>query len=238
MLTRALVGTPDSRFGVVTDIANRLNSGRGDGWNTRFKAVQRKGFSSSVPANTFERNEHGHVVITITGLDLAGAAEIKRLEDAGYCVGDYAKSCFTSTEADDYDKNHRLVAGKVHKIALVPGKEIARDCDRTTAALRKLGQKYGYGKPRAGHVPRIRESVSDKQMEEMGIGYIASLHEPIKDFGDYPRVLNARRLDGGRWVDAHWDNPYNMWFDFGAFAFPVPVSGVFPIPVSQFSSQF
>ena len=223
-LTRALVGVPDSRFGIVTGIANRLNSGRSEGWDTRFGAAQRKGLSSSVPATTFERNEHGHVIITITGLDLTGADEIKRLEDAGYCVGDCAKSCFKSTETNDYDRNHRLVAGKVHKIALVPGKEIARDSDRTTAALRKLGKKYGYGKPLAGHIPRICESVSYEQMEDMNIRYIASLHEPIKDSCGNPRVLNARRLDGGRWVNAHWDNPYNIWFDFGAFAFPVSVN--------------
>jgi hypothetical protein len=218
-LTRALVGIPDSRFGVVADAANHLSSGRGDGWSTRF-TVRRK-FSSSVPASAFARNEYGHVIITITGLNLTGADEIKRLEEAGYRVGDYAKSCFASTETDDYDKNHHLVAGQVHKIALIPGKEIARDCDRTTTALRKLGEKYGYGKPLAGHVPRIRESVSDKQMEEMGIWYIASLHEPIKNSNDCPRVLNARR---GRWVNAYWDNPYNLWFDFGAFAFPVPAN--------------
>ena len=223
-LTRTLVDISESRFGVVADVANRLNSGRGTGWDTRFRAARRKGFSSSVPASAFARNEYGHVIITITGLNLTGADEIKRLEEAGYRVGDYAKSCFASTETDDYDKNHRLVAGQTHKIALVLGKEIARDCDRTTTALRKLGEKYGYGKPLAGHVPRIRESVSDKQMEEMDIGYIASLHEPIKDSDDYPRVLNALRLDDGRWINAHWDNPYNLWFDFGAFAFPVSVN--------------
>ncbi len=223
-LTRALVGISDSRFSVVSDTTNRLNSSRDIGWNTRLKSVRRKGLCSSVSATAFERNEHSHAIITITGLDLAGADEIKRLEDAGYRVSDYAKSCFKGTEADDYDKNHRLVAGQVHKIALVPGKEIVRDSSRTTATLRKLGEKYGYGKPLAGHIPRIRESVSDKQMEEMGFWYIASLHEPIKDSDDYPRVLNALRLDDGRWINAHWDNPYNLWFDFGAFAFPVSVN--------------
>lgn len=223
-LIRALVGIPNSRLGVALDITNRLNSDRGDEWNTRFKAVLREGLPAPVLATTFERNEHGHVIITITGLGLAGADESKRLEDAGYRVSDYAKSCFKSTTADGYDKNHRLVAGQVHKIALIPGKEIARDSDRTTAALRKLGEKYGYGKPMAGHIPRIREAVSDKQMEEVGIWYIASLHDPIKDSDGRPRVLSAGRDDDGQWVGACWGSPDRRWRGVGAFAFPVSAS--------------
>lgn len=172
----------------------------------------------------FERNEHGHTIVTLTGLDLVGADEIKKLNDAGYRVGDYAKSCFTSTADDSYDKNHRLVPGRSYKIALVPGKEISKDSDRTTVALRKLGEKYGYGKPLGGHIPRIRESISDEQMEEKGFVYIASLHDPIKDAGGRRRVLSAYRDVGGPWVSAYWDNPGGRWCDGGAFAFPVSAS--------------
>lgn len=143
---------------------------------------------------------------------------------AGYRVGNYAKSCFTSAAADGYDKNHRLVAGQPYKIAIVPGKEIRKDRDRITANLRTLGEKYGYGKPLGGFIPRIREAVSDKQMEDMGVWYIASLHEPIKDSGGSPRVLYANRDDDGPWVNTYWDDPDRQWIDDGAFAFPVPAS--------------
>lgn len=223
-IIRALVGVPESRLGVVADIANRLNSDRGEEWDARFKAVLREGLAALVPATVFERNEHGHIILTFTGLDLTGEQEIVRLEAAGYRVGDYAKSCFTSTKADGYDKNHRLIAGQEYKVALVPGKEVARDSDRSTANLRKLGTKYGYGKPLGGHIPRIRESVSDKQMEEMGLVYIASLHDPIKDSDGGPGVLDADRGGDGRWVYAYWDDPGRQWSDGGAFAFPVPAS--------------
>ena len=37
-----------------------------------------------------------------------------------------------------------------------------------------------------------------------------------------PNVLNANRNDGGRWLNANWDNPDNHWNDNGAFAFLVP----------------
>ncbi len=174
----------------------------------------------------FERNEHGHIIVTVTGLDLTGVKEIERLEAAGYILSDYFKSCLLSKKKDSYDKNHRLVADQSYKLALMPGKEIERDADRTTDALRKRGmEKYGYGKPLGGHIPRIRESVSDKQMEEMGgAWYIAGLHDPIEDSDGNPGVLDAARFDGGRRLDADWGKPGCQWYDNGLFAFPVLAS--------------
>lgn len=172
-----------------------------------------------------ERNEHGHVVLTFTGLDLTGAAEIERLEAASYRVGGIAKSCLLSTKEDSYDKNHRLVAGGIYKVALMPGKEIERDQDRTTVNLRKRGiEHYGYGKPLAGLIPRVREVLSDKQTEELGIWYVAALHDPITGSGGDPGVLGAGRGGGGRWVDAGWDRPGLQWDGDGAFVFLVSAS--------------
>ena len=174
----------------------------------------------------FERNEHGHIIVTVTGLDLTGAEEIERLEAAGYVLSDYFKSCLLSKKKDSYDKNHRLLNGQSYKLALMPGKEIERDDNRTTDALRKRGmEKYGYGKPLGGHVPRVRESVSDKQMEEMGgAWYIAGLHDPIEDAVSDPYVLYAYRCGGVRWLLANLVKPGTRWRDLGLFAFPVPAS--------------
>ncbi len=174
------------------------------------------------PPSAFQRNEHGHIVLEIEGLDLTGEQEVERLEGAGFRVSDYAKPCFTSTKQDGYNAEHRLVAGQKYKVALVPHKEIKRDADRTTDALRKLGEKYGYSKPLAGIIPRIRESVSDKQMEEMGFWYVVALHDTIQDSDGRPLVLYAYRLDGGRWVGANWGKPGVEWDAYGASAFLVP----------------
>ncbi|MEX0930497.1 MAG: hypothetical protein WDZ79_02335, partial [Candidatus Paceibacterota bacterium] len=70
-------------------------------------------------------------------------------------------------------------------------------------------------------VPRIRESVSDKQMEEMGLWYIAALHDPIKDADGDPFVLCADRDGDGRWLNASRARPGRHWRGFGAFAFLV-----------------
>ncbi len=171
----------------------------------------------------FERNEHGHIVFTVTGLDLAGAEEIQLLEGAGFRFSKYSKQCLTSTRSDSYNANHRLVVGQMYKVALMPTKEIERDSDRTTANLRNRGiEKYGYGKPLAGLVPRYREKVSDKQMEEMGFWYVAAPHDPINDSDGDPHVLYADRGGDGSWVGAYLAEPGGQWRDDWAFAFSVP----------------
>jgi hypothetical protein len=225
-VTRALVGVPQGRLNIIADVANRLNSEKGAEWEKLLKQVVKTGLPTAKPevVTEFERNEHGHIVLTITGRALSGAEEIERLVSAGYRVGDYAKQCLTSTKGDGYDRNHLLEDGREYKVVLVPHKEIERDSDRTTANLRKLGEKYGYGKPLAGSTPRIRESVSDKQMEEMGIWYIVVLHDPIKDADGDPELLGADRNGDGRWLHGCWDRPGSQWGVEGASAFVVPAS--------------
>ncbi len=171
----------------------------------------------------FERNEHGHVVVTFVGLELTGAEEVARLSAAKYDVRPYAKSCLLSTRDDSYDRHHRLVAGQTYRVALVPGAEIKADRERTTDALRKLGiERYGYEKPFGGIVPRIRENVSDKDMEELGIYYIAALHDPILGSDGVPNVLCSDRDVSGRRLGAGWGGPGRQWSGSGAFAFLLP----------------
>ena len=172
-----------------------------------------------------ERNEQGHVVLTFTGLNLMGAAEIERLEAASYRVSNYAKPCMLSSKEDSYDKHHRLEADRIYKVALMPGREIERDSNRTTTNLRDRGMKhYSYGKPLAGLIPRVREVLSDKQMEELGIWYAAALHDPITGSDGIPDVLDANRGGDGRLVGACWDEPDFRWLGDGAFVFPVSAS--------------
>ena len=195
------------------------------GWEQNGEALTKVLRATLCPPSQFELNEHGHIVLTITGLDLTGEEEFKRITAAGFRVSRWSHSCLTSTNADGYDKNHRLVPGHVYKVALMPTSEIERDTDRTTENLRNRGiNKYGYGKPLAGIMPRVRESVSDKQMEEMGFWYIAAPHNFIKDSDGGPRVLCAFRTGDGQWLNARWDLPDFRWRDSGAFAFLVPAS--------------
>jgi hypothetical protein len=74
-------------------------------------------------------------------------------------------------------------------------------------------------------MPRIRETVSDRQMEEMDIWYVAGLHDPVKDSDGDPNVLHSHRYGDGRWLVTDWVRPECQWDDDGAFAFLVPQVG-------------
>ena len=174
----------------------------------------------------FERNEHGHIVLTITGLDLTGEQEIARhLASPNAKITDWAKSCLLSKNDDSYDKNNRLVAGKTYRVALMPTNVIKIDHERTTEALRQYGaSNFGYDKGFAGLIPRIRETISNRQMEEMGFGYVTGLHDPIKDSDGHPLVLFSHRDVGERWLVAELDRPDDCWVGNGAAALLVSAS--------------
>lgn len=201
-------------LGQVEAAINKL--GGIEGWN----ALLRDELEIKSKPLPFPKNEHGHYIIEVTGLNLTGVEEITHLEQLGFRVGDYAKSMLISTNPDSYDANHRLEEGRVYRVAIVPGREVKSN--RTTANLQAYGSQFGYTKPLAGIQPRIREAVSDKQLEEMGIYYIASLHEVIKDSDGNPRVLYSDRSGDGQWLGAYWGCPGRKWRDSGAFAFLVP----------------
>lgn len=176
--------------------------------------------------NDFERNEHGHVVITLTGLNLTGEQEIARhLVSPNAKLSKWARSCLLSKNDDGYDAKHRLVAGQTYRVALMPTNVIKDDGERPVEALRQYGLgNFGYGKGMAGLVPRIRETVSNQQMEDMGFRYIAGLHDPIKDSDGGPSVLYSDRDGGERWLDARLDRPGRFWRGVGAFAFLLSAS--------------
>lgn len=162
-------------------------------------------------------------MLTITGLALTGEQEIRRLSNAGIRVSEYAKFCLRSLQDDGYDRNHRLVAGQEYNIVLMPTKEIKLDDDRTTDALRACGiRKYGYAEPFAGIIPRVREIVSDEQMEEMGFRHIVAPHKPITGPDVSDSLLGMHRNGDGRWLGVRCGCSSVRWSDTEAFAFFAP----------------
>jgi hypothetical protein len=139
----------------------------------------------------FPKNKNGHYIVNVTGLGLSGREEIGRLEEGGFRIGDYARQILLSANSDSYDANHRLEAGCEYTVVIVLGRELTEN--RTTAGLQLYAVQFGYTKPLAGIVPRLREAVSDRQMEQMdGIWYIAGLHDPIIGFPTAIRACSAR----------------------------------------------
>lgn len=160
------------------------------------------------------------IEFTVQGTGLTAAAWISTIESAGHKIGDWARDILSKP---DYDAKHRLEAGKEYKIVLVRGKEIARDSDRTTKNLKAVAIKE-FGKSSVSDLKGelallTRMKFSNAELEQMGLWYIAVLHEPIIDSDGDPHVLCSNRCDDKSWVGAYCGRPGSFWLDGGAFAF-------------------
>ena len=163
-----------------------------------------------------EKNEHGHDVFTIVGKNMTGKQEVNQLMEAGFLVSHTAQACLCS---DEYKRNHRLRNGKKYQIVLIRGRELGLSTSHTYEAIQKYAEKFGYQKPRAGILPRIRKAVTRTIMEEMQISDIVALHKPIKDLHKDPYVLSIFQSPGNGSVSVYWDNPGIGWNYGATFAF-------------------
>lgn len=157
--------------------------------------------------------------IKLTALGLTGKEWIERLEKNEYKISLYAKDIMNSPEWE----RERMKQGEEVIVQLVTHKDYGKSL-ATTQDIKDYALANGMSLPKGELALLIREAVSDKQMEDMRIWYIASLHDPIRDSGGGPFVLRAGRDGGGRWVSTYWGDPSVRWGGEGAFAFPVSVS--------------
>ena len=101
------------------------------------------------------------------------------------------------------------------------------DNQRITKNIRKNAEDRNFETPNAEIACLIREKFTDECLKAMGLIWIVTMHEPIKDSGGDPFLLSADRGDDGRWLYAFYDEPDGRWFRGDGFAFAV----------SQVSSQ-
>lgn len=170
----------------------------------------------------FRRNEHGHVVLTITGNDMTGAKELEALKLKIPLDQIYGNMlcCLASNKEDSYDSKHRLDCGSKYNIVLIPGEQVGDGNHRSSEKVCDYAREFGYKIPLAGIIPRIRELVTDDQMKDMGFFYIAGLHQPITNAERLPCVLRAiRNCRNHQWLEFRIDRACDRWVGLGAFAF-------------------
>jgi hypothetical protein len=98
---------------------------------------------------------------------------------------------------------------------------IFSDKDRVTKKIRAYTSERNFSKPNAEVACLIRENFSDEEIKAMGLIWIITMHEPIKDSDDDLRLLHADRNDDGRWLNTYYDDPDSRWDRESGFAFVV-----------------
>lgn len=162
-------------------------------------------------------DDEGNIRFTLTSNGFTREQWEQHLERRGSRIGDYARQVLRLTS--EVPTN-----GGTYNIVVRPGKKIS-DSDRITKKIRAAADKKGWQKPHWEVACLIRDTFTDEQLEQMGLWYIVTMHDPIKDSVGDPYLLGSGRIDDGRWLHAFYDRPDDYWVDCGGFAFVLPQVG-------------
>lgn len=147
----------------------------------------------------------------LKSLGLTGQEWLERLEKKKYNIGYYTKDILLSKDWKPLEKDVE------QEIAI-----ITISNTQTTNEIKNMAKELKYEMPHPEIACLIRENISDKEIQEMGLWYIVTMHEPIKDSDGDPLLLSSDRDDDGRWLRAFYDGPGAFWSDDGGFAFAAP----------------
>ncbi len=159
-------------------------------------------------------DDEGNIHFTITSNGMTREQWEQHFERRGWRIGYYARELLR--RASEAPTN-----GVTYNIVVRPGKKIS-DSDRITKKIRAAADKKGWQKPHWEVACLIRDTFTDEQLEQMGLWYIVTMHEPIKDSDGDPFLLISSRFGDGRWFNASYGRPGDDWSDNGGFAFSVP----------------
>lgn len=164
------------------------------------------------------RENDGVIYLSVTSDGTTGPEWIVRLEKKSFRVNDYAKSVLCS-------EDFKPTSGVTTEIAILKGM-LFEDSNRVTNKIRIEAENRKLTKPNAEIACLIRENFSDEEIEAMGLYWIVTMHEPIKDSGGGPRLLGVGRYGSGSWLCADYGKSGGRWLRGGGFAFVVrQVSG-------------
>lgn len=164
------------------------------------------------------REENNVIYFSIISDGTTGEQWIARLESKGYNISDYAKSLLRS-------EDFQPTSGVTTEIAVLKG-VIFKDVDRITKKIRKEASDRKFSTPNAEVACLIREMFTDEEIKDMGLSWIVTMHELIKDSGGDLRLLSADRLDDGCWLDATYDKLDVRWSSTRGFAFAISQVGL------------
>jgi len=152
------------------------------------------------------------ITFSVTSDCTTGKEWIARLKAKGFCVGDYAESVLLS-------KSFKPTSD-TYEIAVLKG-EIFSDRDRTTKNIHEEAKNRKFTVPNVEIACLIREKFSDKELEAMGLYWIITMHEPIRDSGGDYVLLGAGRGNRDPRLSTFHENPGDGWGCGGGFAFVV-----------------
>ena len=149
--------------------------------------------------------EVGDVIYLTVTLDkpMTGDKWILRLEENDHRASNYVKTLLRS-------KNFTSSAVGTYQIVILKG-SLFEDNDRNLQKILAKGKEMNLQTPNTDIACLIREQISDKEIEEMGLWWIITIHEPIQDSEGIPNFLAVDRCNNGHRLNACSDYPGSRW---------------------------
>jgi hypothetical protein len=150
-------------------------------------------------------------LLPFTSDGTTGEEWIELLLKADRKVSDRAKEILRSSD-------FHPTSGITTEVVVLKGMLFSDD-DRITKNIRAKAAELNLTVPNAEAACFIRLMFTDKELETMGLWWIAVMHEPIADSDGNPRLLLADRDDDDAWLSTSYDSPAFWWDGVIGFAF-------------------
>ena len=152
----------------------------------------------------------GIIRFSVTSNGKTGPEWEDYLKKAGHSISQYAHDLLHS---DEFVPTNSVT----YEIVILKGERYSDD-KRSTKNIRKDAETRKLSTPNPEIACLNRDKFSNKEIEQMGLTWIITMHESIKDSDGSPDLLGVRR-GGGSWLNANWDDPDNRWNRDNGFVF-------------------
>ena len=154
----------------------------------------------------------GVIYFTVTSNGMTGKEWIIHFNSKGAKINDYAKQLLLS---EDFKPRKK---GSVHQIEVIKGEFFSNE-NRTTSNIRQEADKRKLSKPNAEVACLIRDLFTGKEIRKMGLCWIVTIHEPIKDSHGYLSLLSVCSDGDVPCLRAFYGVPGCRWDREDGFAF-------------------
>lgn len=158
------------------------------------------------------REKESIIYLSVTSNGMTGEEWLNYFRRRRFnCNGEWIQGMLRSFE-------FQPTSGITTEVAILKG-ELFSEAERTTTKIRTYATGLNFREPNAEVACLLRDKLSDRHLEEMGINHIVTMHKAIQ-FRNSPNLLATAREEGSqRRLACYYDGPDCSCYKDVGFAF-------------------
>ncbi len=170
----------------------------------------------SEPVQRWRKDADGVIRFTVVSSGFTPQQWAEHFKEKGIQIGDCASQLL-------FSPSFKTTNGVRYNVAVLPG-AMFKDDNRVTQNIRNEAGNHKLTKPEMELACLIRDTFTDEEVRKMGLKWIITMHEAVKDSDGSPSQLGTVCDGGNPWLRAYYDNPGRCWLQDSGFAFLEQVS--------------